>query len=131
VGRVGTLPGQGGARGAAAGLPGPALARVRAYGPLWVPLAFHPTQGCPLAVCLFRFAAKPPIPTRHPPRWGVIVLIAETIGLTAVIPYGMMLWLRTAPSGSRGLPVDDGRVVLPPEKRFNVHMLVPCYKVGG
>lgn len=42
----------------------------------------------------------------------------------------MMLWLHTQPSGSRGLPVDDGRVVLPPQKRFNVHMLVPCYKVG-
>jgi hypothetical protein len=74
--------------------------------------------------------ARRPIPYPYP-RWGVIVLIAETIGLTAVIPYGWLLWLRTAPAGSRGLPVDDGRVVLPPEKRFNVHMLVPCYKVGG
>jgi len=66
----------------------------------------------------------------HPPRWGIIVLIAETPGLTAVIPYGWLLWLHTQPSNSRGLPVDDGRVVLPPEKRFNVHILVPCYKVG-
>jgi hypothetical protein len=59
------------------------------------------------------------------------VLAAELFGLSAVIPYGFMLFRYTAPSGSRGLPLDDGRVVLPPEKRFNVHILVPCYKVGG
>lgn len=57
------------------------------------------------------------------------MLIAEIFGLTAVVPYGALLWLYTAPSDSRGLPVDDGKVVLPPEKRFNVHILVPCYKV--
>jgi hypothetical protein len=61
----------------------------------------------------------------------VFVLIAEIIGLTAVAPYGFLLWLHTQPSGSKGLPVDDGRVVLPPAKRFNVHILVPCYKVRG
>ncbi len=57
------------------------------------------------------------------------MLIAET--LTAVIPYGALLIVHTASSGSRGLPLDDGRVVLPPQKRFNVHILVPCYKVCG
>lgn len=60
-----------------------------------------------------------------------MVLIVELIGLSAVIPYGMLLPLHTASAGSRGLPLDDGRVVLPPEKRFRVHILVPCYKVGG
>ena len=56
------------------------------------------------------------------------MLIAEIWGLTAVAPYGWLLWLHTAPTGSRGLPADDGVVILPPEKRFNVHILVPCYK---
>jgi hypothetical protein len=60
-----------------------------------------------------------------------VVVVAELFGLSAVMPYGFLLWLYTRPSGSRGLPADDGRVVLPPEKRFNVHILVPCYKVGG
>jgi hypothetical protein len=59
------------------------------------------------------------------------VLVAELFGLSAVLPYGFLLWRYTKPSGSRGLPPDDGRVVMPPDKRFNVHMLVPCYKVGG
>jgi hypothetical protein len=60
----------------------------------------------------------------------VLVLVIELIGLTAVVPYGMLLPFHTLSSGSKGLPVDDGRVILPPEKRFRVHILVPCYKVG-
>jgi hypothetical protein len=64
-----------------------------------------------------------------PRRYAVLVLVVEFIGLSAVVPYGLLLPLYTASSGSRGLPLDDGRVVLPPGKRFRVHILVPCYKV--
>ncbi|WIA20938.1 hypothetical protein OEZ85_005279 [Tetradesmus obliquus] len=60
--------------------------------------------------------------------YGVLVLVVEIIGLTAVVPYGMLLPFHTLSSGSKGLPVDDGRAILPPEKRFRVHILVPCYK---
>jgi hypothetical protein len=59
----------------------------------------------------------------------VLILVVEFIGLTSVLPYGLMLPVYTASSGSKGLPIDDGRVVLPADKRFNVHILVPCYKV--
>lgn len=51
------------------------------------------------------------------------------MGLTSVLPYGMLLPFATLSSGSKGLPIDDGKVILPPEKRFRVHILVPCYKV--
>jgi hypothetical protein len=57
--------------------------------------------------------------------------VVEFIGLTSVLPYGLMLPFFTSSSGSRGLPIDDGRVVLPADKRFRVHILVPCYKVRG
>jgi hypothetical protein len=56
--------------------------------------------------------------------------VVEFIGLTSVLPYGLMLPFFTSSSGSRGLPIDDGRVVLPADKRFRVHILVPCYKVS-
>lgn len=62
-------------------------------------------------------------------RYGVLILVVELIGLTSVIPYGMLLPFQTLSSGSKGLPIDDGKVILPPEKRFRVHILVPCYKV--
>ena len=60
----------------------------------------------------------------------MLILVVEFIGLTSVLPYGLMLPFFTASSGSKGLPIDDGRVVLPADKRFNVHILVPCYKVS-
>lgn len=63
-------------------------------------------------------------------RYGVLILVVELIGLSSVIPYGMLLPFQTLSSGSKGLPIDDGKVILPPEKRFRVHILVPCYKVG-
>lgn len=61
----------------------------------------------------------------------MLVLVVELIGLTAVLPYGLLLPFHTLGSGSKGLPIDDGRVILPPEKRFRVHILVPCYKVSS
>ncbi|KAF8062642.1 VHA-F [Scenedesmus sp. PABB004] len=60
--------------------------------------------------------------------YGVLVFVTELLGLTSVLPYGLLLPVATLPAGTRGLPVDDGRVVLPPGKRFRVHILVPCYK---
>lgn len=63
-------------------------------------------------------------------RYGVLILVVEFIGLTSVLPYGLLLPFYTTSSGSKGLPIDDGRVVLPADKRFRVHILVPCYKVG-
>jgi hypothetical protein len=59
----------------------------------------------------------------------VLILVVEFIGLTSVLPYGLMLPFYTSSSGSKGLPIDDGCVVLPADKRFRVHILVPCYKV--
>jgi hypothetical protein len=59
----------------------------------------------------------------------VLILVVEFIGLTSVLPYGLMLPFYTSSSGSKGLPIDDGHVVLPADKRFRVHILVPCYKV--
>lgn len=61
--------------------------------------------------------------------YGALILAIELLGLTSVLPYALLLPVATLPSGSRGLPVDDGRALLPPEKRFRVHILVPCYKV--
>jgi hypothetical protein len=59
------------------------------------------------------------------------VLVVELMGLSAVLPYGFLLVRYTGSAGSRGLPLDDGRVVLPADKCFHVRVLVPCYKVGG
>lgn len=78
-------------------------------------------------------ASPPSLPASHSPlpcRYGVLILVVEFIGLTSVLPYGLMLPFFTSSSGSRGLPIDDGRVVLPADKRFRVHILVPCYKVS-
>jgi len=44
---------------------------------------------------------------------------------------GLMLPFYTASSGSPGLPLDDGTMVLPKAKRFHVRVLVACYKVSG
>lgn len=48
-------------------------------------------------------------------KWySIIVLIVECIGISAVIPYGVINVCHTHPSGSPGLPVDDG--TLSPDK---------------
>jgi cellulose synthase/poly-beta-1,6-N-acetylglucosamine synthase-like glycosyltransferase len=60
--------------------------------------------------------------------YGAFVFAVELMGLAAVLPYAAMLVVYTAPTGSMGLPADDGRVILPPEKRFHVRVLIPCYK---
>jgi hypothetical protein len=49
----------------------------------------------------------------------------ELMGISAVIPYAMLLVVGTRPTGSRGLPPDDGISV--GEKVFNINVLVPCY----
>jgi hypothetical protein len=61
--------------------------------------------------------------------YGAFVFAVELMGLASVLPYALMLVVYTAPTPqSRGLPADDGRVILPAEKRFHVRVLVPCYK---
>jgi hypothetical protein len=62
-------------------------------------------------------------------RYGIVILVVELMGLSAVLPYGFMLFRYTASKGSKGLPIDDGKVILPVEKRFHVRVLIPCYKV--
>lgn len=62
-------------------------------------------------------------------RYGWLVLGVELLGVTAVLPYGAMLVVHTESTGSPGLPADDGSLMLPPDKRFRVHVMVPCYKV--
>jgi hypothetical protein len=59
------------------------------------------------------------------------VLAVELVGVTAVLPYGLLLVLHTASAHTPGLPPDNGRWLLPPEKHFSVHVLVPCYKVNN
>jgi len=44
-------------------------------------------------------------------------------GITAVIPYAVLNAVHTHPSGSPGLPPDDG--LTDPDKKFNVRVLVP------
>ena len=62
-------------------------------------------------------------------RYGIVILVVELMGLSAVLPYGFMLFRYTASKGSKGLPIDDGKVILPVDKRFHVRVLIPCYKV--
>ena len=47
------------------------------------------------------------------------------MGISAVIPYALLLVVSTRPTGSKGLPPDDGISV--GEKVFNINVLVPCY----
>lgn len=86
-------------------------------------LCTHPVYVCLPALSFARCCSSLPC------RYGVLILVVEIIGLTSVVPYGMLLPFYTSSSGSKGLPIDDGRVVLPADKRFRVHILVPCYKV--
>jgi len=54
------------------------------------------------------------LPLSPTTRYSIIVLIVECIGISAVIPYGVINVCHTHPSGSPGLPVDDG--TLSPDK---------------
>jgi hypothetical protein len=66
-------------------------------------------------------------------RYGAVIFACEVVGVTAVLPYCLMLLRRCIYVGTEGLPLDDGRWKLPKDKRFTVRVLVPCYKVraGG
>lgn len=44
-------------------------------------------------------------------RYSIIVLIVECVGISAVIPYGVINVCHTHPSGSLGLPADDGTLL--------------------
>uniref|UniRef100_A0A383V9F4 Glycosyltransferase 2-like domain-containing protein n=1 Tax=Tetradesmus obliquus TaxID=3088 RepID=A0A383V9F4_TETOB len=60
-------------------------------------------------------------------KWySCCVLAVEIIGITAVIPYAALNCVHTHPTGSPGLPADDG--FTEPDKKFTVRVLVPCYK---
>jgi len=41
-------------------------------------------------------------------RYSICILIVELIGITSVIPYAAINIVHTHPTGSAGLPVDDG-----------------------
>ena len=58
------------------------------------------------------------------------MLAVELLGASAMLPYAMLLPWHTVSTGSSGLPPDNGRLSLPQDKHFKVHVLVPCYKVG-
>jgi hypothetical protein len=77
-------------------------------------------------VCL-SFPPPPPLVLLH--RYGAVIFACEVVGVTAVLPYCLMLLRRCTYVGSGGLPPDDGRYKLPKDKRFIVRVLVPCYKV--
>lgn len=63
-------------------------------------------------------------------RYSVCICVCEIVGCTAVIPYCLMLLRRCHYCGTgSGLPADDGHFKLPPEKRFKIRVLIPCYKV--
>ncbi len=53
------------------------------------------------------------------------ILVVECMGISAVLPYALLQVVSTRPTGSPGLPPDDGISI--GEKTFNIHVLVPCY----
>lgn len=69
-------------------------------------------------------------------RYSIIVLVVECIGISAVVPYGLVNICHTHPTGSPGLPADDGTLLpdktsallpSPVELQFSMRVLVPCY----
>ncbi|KAI8463876.1 MAG: nucleotide-diphospho-sugar transferase [Monoraphidium minutum] len=60
-------------------------------------------------------------------KWySVVILIIEFLGVSAVLPYAAFNCVHTHPTGSYGLPPDDG--LTEPDTKFSVRVLVPCYK---
>jgi hypothetical protein len=63
-------------------------------------------------------------------RYSKFIVACELVGVTAVLPYCLMLLRRCHYCGTgSGLPADDGHWKLPSDKRFKVRVLIPCYKV--
>lgn len=58
--------------------------------------------------------------------YGVYILAVEIVGISSVLPYGLLLVMHTTPHKRAGLPRDDGRTR--PVANFHVRVLVPCYK---
>jgi hypothetical protein len=46
-----------------------------------------------------------------PCRYSIIVLVVECIGISAVIPYGLINVCHTHTTASQGLPADDGTLL--------------------
>lgn len=44
-------------------------------------------------------------------RYSIVVLVVECIGISAVLPYGLINVCHTHPSGSLGLPAGDGSLL--------------------
>jgi hypothetical protein len=96
------------------------------------PARSEPLPGCPAwtyqrawlsASCTCPEAGRP-LPS--PPRsYQMYVFFVEMLGVSALIPYALLLVVSTRPTGSKGLPPDDGISV--GEKVFNINVLVPCY----
>jgi hypothetical protein len=64
-------------------------------------------------------------PDLSPRRYQVYVFCVEMMGVSALVPYALLLVVSTRPTGSKGLPPDDGISV--GEKVFSINVLVPCY----
>lgn len=62
-------------------------------------------------------------------RYGSLILLVEMMGFTAMLPYVLLCVHGHYPRnpGSLGLPA-AGRSPAGPEYRFNLHVIVPCYK---
>jgi hypothetical protein len=50
--------------------------------------------------------------------------VVECLGISATLPYVLLLVVSTRPTGSPGLP--PGNSTTAATKWFNVHVLVPC-----
>ncbi len=57
--------------------------------------------------------------------YHIYIFVVECMGITAVLPYALLQVISTRPTGSKGLPPDDGISI--GEKIFNINVLVPCY----
>ncbi len=64
-----------------------------------------------------------PSPTAR--RYHIYIFVVECLGITAVLPYALLQVSSTRPTGSPGLPPDDGISI--GDKIFNINVLVPCY----
>ncbi len=52
----------------------------------------------------------------HRHRYSIFILAIELLGTTAVFPYALLNAVHSKPTGSKGLPADDG--VSEPNKKW-------------
>jgi hypothetical protein len=58
----------------------------------------------------------------------MFIFVVECMGISAVLPYALLQVASTRPTGSSGLPADDGISI--GDKIFKINVLVPCYSEG-